>query len=170
VAAGAGSGGAMVKIDEKIVPAGGQAAIDFTAIPQTYKHLKAILNGRIDTAGAGAVDIFMQLNGDIGANYDYWGSASAYATTSLKLGSVSAGAAPAWASGTAEIDLRDYRNTTFGKTMTSDNGRQDTAGAAFTASQYGAWHTTGAAITSLHIFGGSGNFVAGSTVSLYGIA
>lgn len=165
----------MSKIQEIVVTTGGQASIDFTAIPQTYRHLVLVSDLR-DAGGGG--DVLMQCNGDTSANYDlqqmYSSNAQAAGyhangTTGLKIAQAPGSGAAAGISGAAETTLFNYAGTTFHKKAKSSHVYNTDTGTTEYDLELAAWWRSTAAITSLHISAPT-SFVAGSVVSLYGIA
>ncbi len=167
----------MGKIAEITVPAGGQATIDFTAIPQTYKHLVVTLTARTDGAYADT-DIYLTFNGDTGANYDDQylystgttsGNTSALAAAHMRAGLTAGANAPAGVYAETTIEVLNYANSTPRKNVsvrTFDHG-SDT-GAGYMIEEAGQWRNT-AAVTRLTLTPAAGNFVAGTVATLFGV-
>ena len=118
----------------------------------------------------------MQFNGDTSTNYDYQPSSTNGGTStgvasasSILLGRMSANTAPASASSGSQVTVFDYAATTFHKTTnTSTTVKLGTGSTQYaTDSSAGFWKST-AAITSIALSLSSGNFVAGTTVRVYG--
>lgn len=171
--------GALQKIAEVVVPTGGQAAIDFTAIPQTFRSLRLDYEVRSDAAGTNQVNLQLQVNGDTGSTYDAdvigdYGSTTqitpSVGATSALIGYCAGSTAPAGDAGFGSLMAHNYTGTTFRKHISGANGHTtaDSANGLNVGGVMAQWRNT-AAITSLHVFPASGNFVAGSVVSLYGV-
>jgi hypothetical protein len=158
--------------------------ITFTSIPATpFPHLKLSCHLRTNVAQA-YDDIFFQINGDTGNNYDYgyvfggYGAGSSYSSSN---GSITAGAngdignataASDQANSFAQLDavFDDYANTSFFKTWVSQGERSNinTGGEILTQSFHGQWRNT-AAITSIKLYPATGpDFLAGSVCTLSG--
>lgn len=168
-----------IKIGEVVVGAGGQASIDFAAIPGTFTHLQLIGNGR-GTAASTVTAVQMRFNGDSGSNYDYeqlyandGNPAAGYEVlgdTSMQLMQLPASSSTAGYASSAHATIADYANAVFHKSMLTHMPIQRTAGTGnmFDATLVGFWHST-SPITDIHLFCGAGNFAEGTKVSLYGI-
>lgn len=183
-----GSGGAWTNITGSVTVTGctvsGGAcsvvtpgtSVDFSSIPGTYNHLKLIIRGRLsDSALAEA--IVARFNADSGSNYDQQriqnttGSASS-AQNGAVLGLLPAATASTNVAGSGEFLLPNYAGATFYKTLFGQSGYFETLGTTgtyFNNQVYNLWRNT-AAVTEITIvdFNG-GNFVAGSSFSLYGV-
>lgn len=155
------------------VGAGGAASISFTSIPSTYQHLQIRWSGRSSGTNINAI---LNVNGDTSSSA-YWhllygsGSAAAAYTIStqyISLGgtTVSTDAANIFAVGVT--DILDYANTNKNKTIRSTNGFDTNGGGYIYALPSGQWVNT-AAITSLTIAPGAGNWAQYSSFALYGI-
>ena len=148
--------------------------INFTSIPQTYKDLKVIIAPM--STGASDYAINMQVNNDA--------SASAYQTRSFYIyptGLAAVALTQAWwdlytGIGVHSrptimiVDLFRYADTSVWKTGQLQSGTKGTAtnnNGYYTQSNMQFRST--AAITSLKINNPSQDFVAGTTVGLYGI-
>jgi hypothetical protein len=137
----------------------------------TYKHLQMRMTVRTDGS---IFEGYVRLNGDTGNNYAYHqlvgtgssvisGSATGISGMSLFANAVSA--SPANSFGVSVFDLLDAYSTTKNTTARASMG----IGAEFIYLRSGLWLNT-ASITSIQLLiNGSGNFVAGSRFSLYGI-
>lgn len=167
--------GGQQKIAE-VVLAAAQATVAFNAIPQNYRNLRLVGQARGDTALT-FTHLQAQLNGDTGATYDWTevygsgsasGGASSYAQTFALLGNIVAANAPATVASGVDALIPNYASTTFDKTIRSINDNErDRAGGYFAEVAATSWRNT-AAITSLLLFPGAGNFVAGTVFTLYG--
>jgi hypothetical protein len=142
-------------------------SVTFGSIPQTYTDLIIVQNS-IGTVSNDSVNL--QFNSDTGSNYSVTrltGNGSAAASNrysnqpSLQIGDYQQTSSE-FAIYTAHI--MNYSNSTTNKTVLS---RSNTA-SQWVALMVGLWRNT-AAITSIRLLPGSGNFSAGSTFTLYGI-
>jgi hypothetical protein len=162
-----------------VVGAGGSASINFTSIPQTYKHLQVRYIARNTATGyvsGGAT--YMQFNGDTTVNYSFHdvrgdgSSTSSYGQPAsggnnvmYVNGQTGSGSSNTLIYGSAIIDILDYTNTNKNKTIKVFGG-QDTSGAGILDLDGGAWYST-SAITSIQIT--NGTFAQYSHFALYGI-
>ncbi len=167
--------GAMVPIASQTF-AGGTSDINFTNIPQTYQDLFVVVNGRGDYAGT-EVLIQSYVNGDFATVYSRTtltgdgtspGSERFTAQSGLQFGWIPAANATAGVFGSITAHILNYSNsstfkTCIGRTAGDRNG---TGRVSLTAALYRGT----AAITSLGVATyGVGNFVSGTTITLYGI-
>lgn len=169
--------GAMTKIGE-IVSTGVSGIFTFSPIPQNFKHLMGVAVGRGDTAAL-IVGGNITFNNDTGANYErQLNTASnatltaAQATAAANISGLIFSAATDTANyGTSlQFVIPFYSGTTFNKTILLWSfNNQLAAGSLGNRFLTGAWNNT-AAITRMDITLGSGNFVSGSKIDLYGIA
>lgn len=155
---------------------GADGPVVFSAIPQTFRHLKVICTLR--TAGVITVEnVYIRFNNDSGANYNYEylqgnnaavGAGATAAATYILFSTMQGSTGIANAFGTSEIDIPDYANTTRHKTCHSSGGTHDTGnGLVLTAA--GRWAST-AAINRIDLTtGGALIFKAGSVATLLGI-
>ena len=156
--------------------ASAQATVEFTNIPQTYKHLQIRVFSRDDRAAA-ANGVTYRLNGDTGSNYSYHilagdgSNASAAAVTSANVtyGMIQTSASTTSNIFTAAIiDILDYSNTNKNTTIRTLQG-YDSNGSGHMRLNSGLWMNT-AAVTSFRMIpDASANFIANSTFALYGI-
>jgi hypothetical protein len=156
--------------------ASAQATVEFTNIPQTYKHLQIRVFSRDDRAAA-ANGVTYRLNGDTGSNYSYHilagdgSNASAAAVTSANVtyGMIQTSASTTSNIFTAAIiDILDYSNTNKNTTIRTLQG-YDSNGGGHIRLNSGLWMNT-AAVTSFRMIpDASANFIANSTFALYGI-
>jgi hypothetical protein len=149
------------------------ASIEFTSIPQDGTDLVIFTSVREATTNDGV--IFLRFNGDTGNNF--WGmslqgsgsAASSFnfagATRIDVLGQPSNYTANTFGSG--HIYVTNYTASTP-KSVSSETVVENNATAGFQRLGSGFWSGT-SAITSLSIFPTSGNWAAGTTVSLYKI-
>ena len=161
------------------VGAGGQAAIDFTSIPSTYKHLQIRVLGR--TNRANSLDAFrMQFNGDTGSNYyiSHYvfgtgasaGSGSEGTGTAIGVWRIAGDSAAASVFGSVIVDVLDYTSTNKNKTVRYLGG-MDNNGSGEIYLGSGLWfNSTIAAISSIKIVPNIGtSFNQNSQFALYGI-
>lgn len=174
VASGGGGSGALTFISQQTLGAAA-ASVTFSSIPQTYEDLIVVISGRGDTAATEAI-VYANINGDSGANYytqrlySHTGTSpfNSVADTKLMLCNIPAATAPANRAGQVEIFFDNYAKTTFNKTAVS-TGHQaiaNTAGNIVGMLCSGQWANTNA-ITQLAFTLSAGNFVAGTTITLY---
>ena len=173
------AGSSFESIQTVTVGGGGAANIEFTSIPATYAHLqiRGILKGS-DTADD-RTSIVVQYNNDTGSNYArhlVGGNGSSMfldqvASTTARAGArlISSYASYASMFTTLVIDILDYANTNK-YTTTRTLGGFDTNGGSFQEIVLGnfLWQNT-AAISTIKLVPGGGNFVQYSQLALYGI-
>ena len=146
------------------------ASVTFSSISGAYTDLVLVFNGGIAT---GAQDIWVQVNGDTGANYsrtNMYGSGTAAGSTRLsaqtKFAMNDAAALDGAYQFMSVMQFMNYSNTTTYKTMLE---RANNAARGVDAGVH-LWRST-AAINSIYVYNsGATNYVAGSTFTLYGIA
>lgn len=169
-ASGAGAAGAYELIESSILTSSA-SSITFSSIPQDYKHLQLRAVARQDAASVYA-NAFLSLNG---TPTSYWHYLYTYNTSIYSGGYGSPyGNYSFWAAGNNAatgvfaptiMDILDYssssKNTTL-KYLTGYNASSSGVGL-----MSNLWNNT-AAVTSLTITG-TGNYVAGSRFSLYGV-
>lgn len=165
------------------VGSGGAANIEFTSIPSTYQHLQIRGIARNSNASNGGLNINMQFNADTGSNYSHH-----------YLGTYQGEGAAVWAGGTANaslmipflmptnslgasifsagvIDILDYKDTNKYKTIRGFGGYDmngATSGYNYLNLDSGNWRST-SAITSIKLYGSTGNFMQYSKFGLFGI-
>ena len=168
--------GAMVPIVSYTFTADGNNP-NFTNIPQDYQDIRIVVNSRgADTAGtsvlfsiyvngfgsAFASRTTIQGQGTTVTSYRHSTSTPTYGMQFYEAG----GTAPNGVFSMATADILDYTNTNKFKTyLTKIHSNTSTAGIMeLTATTYAST----AAVTSFQV-SGTGNFKAGSTVTIYGI-
>lgn len=140
------------------------STITFSSIPATYTDLIIVTNG---TAITSAAVLQMQFNGDTTAgNYsltyfqgDGSTAASNYYTSDFFIGRNYINQQ------NNILQIMNYSNSTTYKTTLSRSNSAGNLVQALTS----LWRNT-AAVTSVRLFVGAGNFDTGTTFSLYGIA
>lgn len=160
------------------------STITFNSIPQTYKHLQIRALTKSESGQTSYGYLFMKSNGDGGYTMHYLqgnGSAASAAGSinntffQIRAGEPYTGDIGANIFGVSIIDIIDYASTTKNKTFRAFagwDGNGATGGnAGIVALTSGLATATGTtAISSLVFYDGSqANFLAGSTISLYGI-
>lgn len=144
-----------------------------------YRSLRLTGIGRSNHTAAAAVVAQVTFNSDTGANYWYQRmfasnvtiSGDGSITSTFAHGaSVAAGAAPAGSASQFELSIPDYAGTTFQKTLVGQTNLRigATAGDKYVISTASWWLNT-AAITRIDVILGSGTWVTGSRISLYGV-
>lgn len=173
----------FTRIDRQIL-VGTAASITLPSvgsIPGTYSALRLLCMCRGDTAAA-FTTTRLRFNADSGANYDSeqdsaaGSSATAFEAlnaTGADIGESTAASAVAGSVSIMDVSIPFYTNTTFWKSIISVHMLQgQTSGGQageIRAKQWvSRWRNT-AAITSITILPGAGNFIAGSSFALYGI-
>ena len=141
----------------------------------TYKHLQIRALGRSTRSSTGD-GLEMRFNGITTTSYTRHvlfaaggstpSSTNAVSQTKLSAGRISAANTTANVFGTTVLDILDYSSTTKNTTIRALSG--------FIANETALYFESGmlvntSAITSIELFAGTGNLVAGSRLSLYGI-
>lgn len=173
---GGGSGSNALTLISEVVTSGSQASVTFSSIAAIYRDLVVKVRGRSAVAAAND-ELRMQFNGDTGSNY-YTQLADAVNTsagatlvneTSMRVGLMTGDTATAGMASFSEVDIGDYRGTTFEKaTIGRSSAQWGTAGSAnYYRATGGHWRST-SAITSVKVYPGAGPFKDGTVVSLYG--
>jgi hypothetical protein len=142
------------------------ATITFSSISGSYTDLILVIAGTIATGENGNTIV---LNGDTGSNYSVTnvygvnastvGSNRATSATSMQIGRTSDSRS------ISIVHFMNYSNATTYKTAVGRGNDEP----YFRIATTGLWRST-AAITSIAISNGGGNFLASSTFTLYGIA
>ena len=159
-------------IEAKTLAAPG--TLSFTAIPQTYAHLRVVARTRGTFAGA-TDQIYMRLNGSQ-ASYFWqrlWGAgAAASADSGTDVAQASVGSQPAATDGANKwaalvLEIPGYRMGQWASWIAQCWSGQSAGGWAFLCS--GVWANV-APITQLDLFGSAAaNLAIGSRASLYGL-
>lgn len=154
------------------------ASIDLTGLPTSYAHLMIVVNARSD-AVATSVGLNMRLNNDAGASQyvtdtilGQTGPSTTYAdqiaATSATVGNITGASANAGLTGSSVLWIPAYGGTTFIKRWLGIESVQwnTTAGTWYAGVAAGFWNST-AAINRITLLPTSGNFIAGTRVSVY---
>ncbi len=166
-------GGSLTKIAETVLSAPG-ASVTFSAIPATYRNLVLYLTyaASVNTAPS----LLLNFNGDTSADYYaqllYGFNTSTAASSTLgqtAMTFISPTPINSLAGAAAGLTFRipNYAGTVFDKNVLGEFLRPDSASELVAGTASGVWANT-AAISSIQIALSSGNFVTGSTFSLYG--
>lgn len=165
-----------MKLIQSLNGTGSSGTIAFTSIPQTYSHLYVV--GCVMTANAvGVQSVWVRLNGTTDTDHQGAEINAIYTTTAG--GTTVAGirlAAPGFNNGFAsqykqsfDLLIIDYTSTTTRTgvltKMSSPSNNIGTSGMAMVGGNY----NKNDAITSLRFMNDSGNFLANTEFSLYGI-
>lgn len=175
------SSSSALSVIETIIAGGAAAVIDFQNIPDTFQHLFILGSG----AMAGAIleaNLEVRFNNDSGANYneqDVGGdnasavAAAAVAANEILMGQIKAASGDANHASQFQAHIPNYKDTTFFKTIMGQSGHIPNSTVADFAVRFagGIWLDASAItrITLLSTTGSAGNFVAGSTYTLYGL-
>ena len=153
------------------------STVSFNNIPQTYTDLEIVFSGRSTNSNNVYYDaaIFLTFNNDTSANY---GSVRMYSVgtgtggsdrrtsqTTATLGLLTATETLANVHSNVSAYIPNYASTRF-KSFVSDSVNENNTTAAVMQLTGSSWKSN-SPITSIQI---SGNWVANSTISLYGIA
>jgi|SRR5215831_4964116 len=150
--------------------------VDITGILGSYAHLMVMLYARGDAAASTVVN-FLRLNNDSAANYDYQyvrGSAAtvvageSFTQNQLQVGNICGATAGANLFSVTQIFIPHYANTVNNKTFSSyEFMKLGTATGNLELVLLGGGWRSNAAINRLTFFPQSGNFVAGTRVTVY---
>jgi hypothetical protein len=179
-AVGAGGGGAMTRLDEKIASGGATASFDFTSISAAYRDLEI----RFMLRGLGAaneVSLQLRFNADSGSNYStqrHFATDTAVSQDSFNAQTAMVGlvACPGSTGTTGKAAagvmlVPRYAGTTFHKMLSvRATGWSSNSSTTFAraVSNVGQWAST-AAINQVTLSFSSGNIADGSVATLYGI-
>lgn len=164
------------RIAESVL-SGTAASVTFSSIPATYRTLLLHITARGDNATT-FISTRLRFNSDATAVYDsqqvLGNGASALAGetingTSIEIGEMAAASATAGACGIMVITVPVYTGTTFWKTLISNHSLSTGTGSGtlHTKQWAGRWRST-AAINAITVLPNAGNYIAGSTFTLYG--
>jgi hypothetical protein len=173
-----GPAGAYEQIATQLVSSS-VATVSLSSIPSTYSHLQVRFTCK-SSSGSAPLNMWVNFNGDNGANYAFHAlagfapttmSGQGYATTAnIELINASISSQDN-RFGAGIIDILDYRNTTKNKTIRSIHGVHADANNGIISIGSGHWRNT-SAITSITFAangGGTRTIESGSRFSVYGI-
>ena len=158
------------------------STVSFTGIPAIYDHLYIEGSLRGDNASTGAT-IAIRVNNDSGSNYSYR-TVLQYETTNIYspystasdsfayIGTATGATAGTGMFGPFNVLMPDYAGGLF-KSMQAQSGNLTVSGTSGTRQTMLAgnlWKSTAAINRVDVIHASSGSWIAGSTISLYGIA
>ena len=155
-----------------------QTSVTFSSISQAYRDLVLVIQAGQSTNN---VVTNLSVNSDLAVNASTinmlgTGVAPRSGTTSVATTmNISGNASDAiWADTAlgwlATVNIMDYSATDKHKSVLVRNGQTGTAGVGYGTSAIAGRFATTAAIVSMKIAPASGNFIVGSTFTLYGIA
>jgi hypothetical protein len=181
----AGGSGALTQIFQQVVSGTSTPTITIPSIPGTYSQLMLVINGRIsDAVNSGFVNLTVNTdtagadydynNGVIGSSGSFTSQAATFGQNVIQIAYLPGSNGAANAASSATVTIPSYANTVFDKNFISQGGiwhYDTTAGHMSWINLYGDWRpATPAAITQLVLTdAGGGHFVAGTTVTLYGV-
>ena len=146
------------------------ASIEFTSIPQTFTDLVALVSGRHSAANAADYAV-LSLNGstsNFSSRFLQGDGSSASSTTLARfVGNIPGASATSDTFGNISLYIPNYAGST-NKSYSTDAVTENNATFSYQTIIAGLWSDT-SAITSMTFTMNGGNFVIGSTISLYGI-
>jgi len=165
----------MVLIEKITVGAAGASSVTFSGIPQTgYTDLVVKFAARGD-AGAISRSVYLTFNGSATSYSSRYlqgdGSAASSGTggsTNIYAGECTASTATASTFANQELYIPNYASSNY-KSVSVDSVAETNATTQYMGLQAGLWSNT-AAITSIGLAPGTGNFAQYSTFYLYGVA
>jgi hypothetical protein len=158
------------KIASVTVGSGGAANIEFTSIPGTYTDLVIKFSTRVDTNDSTRVDF--SFNGSTSNFTNRWlfgngSTASSFTNFGRGAGQSSVLGDTASTFSNNDVYIPNYAGST-NKSYSADGVTETNGSQAYQSLIAGLWSDT-AAITSVRLTPGVGNFVQHSTATLYGI-
>ena len=157
------------KIASVTVGSGGAATIDFTSIPGTFDDLVIKFSLRSDDASIQSTFItFNSLTTNFSSIYIQGESTNVSTGTLARyVSGLSPSTYTANTFGNSELYIPNYTSSTY-KSYSSNWSAENNAAFGYNGAISGLWSNT-AAITSISLVPGGGNFVQYSTAVLYGI-
>ena len=138
--------------------------VTFSSIPSTYTDLRIVYA----TTATGSVGNYVRFNGDSGTNYSrtgvYGNGSAAGSNRDSNATNINGPFSMSDAVTVNIIDIMNYSNSTTFKTCLIRSGAANNS----TIATVGLWRNT-ATITSVSVYCDTVNWVAGTTISLYGI-
>ena len=165
-------------IDSQVL-AGAEATITFANIPGTYRSLELHIYARSSAAATNA-EVLLTFNDDTGNNYDRvvaniresdsFTVTEALAGANISLGSIASNTSPADAFDLVIVTIPNYAGAVGEKVLraVSSNKRAESNTNIFISHGIGWWRST-AAITEIDLALSAGDFMIGSSFSLYGM-
>lgn len=179
--AAAGAGGETSSyelISTNIVSGSSTTVLEFTSIPQSYKHLQVRYTNRTSASSTGQASTRLGFNGNYAGNFTYhrlYGNGSSVLSeggTGLNVsitGFVTGANAATNNFAAGVIDILDYSSTTKYKTFRSLAGLTASTDNRVSLASGVFLQNTNALTSMFFSFDDGTNFVAGSRFSLYGI-
>jgi len=156
---------------------GASYVVTFNSIPQTFTDLMLKISTRTDYASTWDGGPSLYFNGDnAGSTYSETqirgdGSTAIsqrfYSNSITYFGIANGATSTANTFTNGEIYIPNYRSSNY-KPFLIDLVAENQTVTAYQTMDAGLWRST-SAITSISFYGGSGNYVTGSTFSLYGV-
>ena len=147
------------------------ASIEFTSIPQTFTDLVILYSLRSDTSyGSGGSYFYLTFNGtsaNLSGLYINGDGTSVSGGSDAPFGGVVPSDFTANSFSSGSIYLPNYSGNT-NKSISKDSVRENNATTGVLSIQAGLWSNS-SAINRVTLTQNAGNFVTGSTTSLYGI-
>lgn len=153
---------------------GSAASVTFSAIPSTYTDLVLRVSTRADAGTADDIQITFNSTNSSYSRTNLKGNGS---TATSQRGSSQSYFYMDWSGdgsgmtansfGSAELYIPNYAGS-FNKVMSNFGVTENNSISAYMATTAGLWSNT-AAITSINVLSGLGNFLTGSSFYLYGI-
>lgn len=156
------------------------ASLTLSGIPQVFTNLRLVISAKSDgTSAAGYDAANLQLNGVSSGSYQWstiWVAQGGAVSTTGATAQTSSQVAEVWNAhvgtqgrGIATVEIPNYSDTNNVKGFTSLVQASDGGTAGITQLYTGALSGSTAAVTSISLLMGVGNFVADSTFTLYGM-
>jgi hypothetical protein len=160
---------------QTVTASGSSTYVEFTSIPQTYKHLQIRYVGRSSSSNAWDF-VRMQINGATSGYSDHnlysdgssAGSQGGGGGTNIFMSFAATSSSSSGIMGATIADILDYTNTTKYKTVRAFSGA-DNNSTGYAGLLSGSYQST-SAVSSIKLFLTYGpNWTSGSTFALYGI-
>jgi hypothetical protein len=158
------------------VASGSSTTIVFNNIPQTFSDLYVALSVRSAVSATGT-DCWGQINQNNAAIYSttrLYGTGSSPASDRqtgqniYRIGDQNAATSTANTFTSQSVYIPNYRSTQF-KSIVTESGQESSSATLYYHMANAHLFSSTTPITSLSFLSGAGNFVAGSTFSLYGV-
>lgn len=154
---------------EEVVVGTASNTITLTSIPDIYDNLLVVIEGNTSSTVS---NIYMSVNSDTDSNYGYavWNKFGASQDQGIYPAQIATMEGTSIYSGLksqVQVEILNYKLTGSGKKARSVQQYADTTD---TFTSFYEWNWTGtSAITSITLTSGTGNFVSGTKVRLYGL-